>query len=157
MCTLSPNLFKVHTNDTIVAIDAAKQGVKVGEDTVSGLMFADDFVGMSETPEGLQKQMEKALEDTRKWRVTANVKNCAVVVCNEDKVNPVTFKWKWVEDELPIADQRTDLGVDVTKESFWDAHKEKVIGKGKAHVGKMDAILTDSHLDTRIKIVLQYD
>ena len=24
-------------------------------------------------------------------------------------------------------------------------------GKGKAHVGKMDAILTDSHLDTRIK------
>ena len=30
----------------------------------------------------------------------------------------------------------------------------KVIGKGKAHVGKMDAILTDSHLDTRIKIRL---
>ena len=24
-------------------------------------------------------------------------------------------------------------------------------GKGKAHVGKMDAIPTDSHLDTRIK------
>ena len=24
--------------------------------------------------------------------------------------------------------------------------------KGKAHVGKMDAILPDSHLDTRIKI-----
>ena len=27
----------------------------------------------------------------------------------------------------------------------------KVVGKGRAHVGKMDAILTDSHLDTRIK------
>ena len=27
----------------------------------------------------------------------------------------------------------------------------KVIGKGKAQVGKMDAILTDSHLDTRSK------
>ena len=26
-----------------------------------------------------------------------------------------------------------------------------MIGRGKAHVGKMDAILTDSHLDTRIK------
>ena len=26
-----------------------------------------------------------------------------------------------------------------------------MLGKGKAHVGKMDAILTDSHLDTRIK------
>ena len=27
-----------------------------------------------------------------------------------------------------------------------------MIGKSEAHVGKMDAILTDSHLDTRIKI-----
>ena len=31
---------------------------------------------------------------TRKWRVTANVKKCAVGVRNEDKVSPVTFKWK---------------------------------------------------------------
>ena len=45
----------------IVATEAAKQRVTVGEDTVSGLMFADGFVGISQTPEGLQKQIEKAL------------------------------------------------------------------------------------------------
>ena len=107
-CTVSPNLFKVYIDDMIVAVEAAKQGVTMGEDTVSGLMFADDFVGISETPEGLQEQVEKALEYTRKWRVTANVKKCAVVVvvvCNEDKVNPINLKWKWGEDELPIVDQ----------------------------------------------------
>ena len=102
-CTLSPNLFKVYINDMIVAVEAAKQGVTVGEDAVSGLMFADDFVGISETPQGLQ-QIEKTVEYIRKWRVTANVKKCAVVVCNEDKLNPVTFKWKWGEDELPVVD-----------------------------------------------------
>ena len=59
---------------------------------MSGLMFADDFVGISEIPEGLQKQIEKAAEYTRKWRVTANVKTCAVVVCNEDEVNAVNFE-----------------------------------------------------------------
>ena len=32
-------------------VAAAKQGVTVGEDTLSGLMFADDIVGISETPE----------------------------------------------------------------------------------------------------------
>ena len=48
-------------NDMIVAVEAAKQGVMVGEDAVSGLMFADDFVGISETPEGLQKHVGKAL------------------------------------------------------------------------------------------------
>ena len=44
-CTLSPNLFKVHIDEMIVvAAEAAKEGVTIGEDTVSGLMFADDFV-----------------------------------------------------------------------------------------------------------------
>ena len=38
------------------------------------------------------------------------------------------------------------------KNSSWDAHICKIVGKGKAHVGKMDAILTDPLLDTRIKI-----
>ena len=52
-CTLSPNLFKAYINDMIVAVEAAKRGVTVGEGEVSGLMFADDFVGISETPEGL--------------------------------------------------------------------------------------------------------
>ena len=84
--------------DLIVAVEAARQGVTVGEDAVSGLMFTDDFVAISETPEGLQKQTEKALEYTRKWRVTANGKIFSGVVCDENKVNPKTFSWKWGED-----------------------------------------------------------
>ena len=50
-CTLSPNLFKVYINDIVATVEAAMQGVTMGEDTVSGLMFAHDFVGVSETPE----------------------------------------------------------------------------------------------------------
>ena len=50
------------------------------EDTVSGLTFADDFVGISETPGGLNKQLDKALliEYTRKWRGAADVMKCAL-------------------------------------------------------------------------------
>ena len=68
----------------IVAVEAAKQGVTMGEDAVSGLMLADDFVGISETPEGSQKQI--ALEYTRKWRVKANVKKYAVSSCMWQKI-----------------------------------------------------------------------
>ena len=83
--------------------------------------------------------------------MTANV---AVVVCNEDMVNPVTFERKWEEDDLPIVDQYTYLGVDMSEDCPWDTHIAKVVGKGKAQVGKMDAILTDPHLDTRIKVCI---
>ena len=82
--------------------------------------------------------------------MTANAKLWAVVVCNEDEVNPVNFKWKWGEDELPIVDQYTYLDVEISKDCSWDVHIAKVIGKGKSQVGKMTAILTDSHLDTWI-------
>ena len=115
------------------------------------MMFANDFVGISDILKGLQKQRKRALEYTRKWRVKANVKKCAVVVCNEDKVNPVNFKWKWGEDELQIVDQCTYLGVEISKDCSWDAHIAKVIEKGKSQVGEMDAIPTDPHLYARIK------
>ena len=74
-----------------------------------------------------------------------------VVVCNEDKANPIKFSWKWGEEELPIVDHYTYLGVEISKDCSWDTHIAKVIGKGKAHIDKMGAILTDSHLDTRIE------
>ena len=48
---------------------------------MSGLMFADGVMGISETPGGLPKQIEIALEHTRKWRVTTNVSKNAVLVC----------------------------------------------------------------------------
>ena len=70
----------------IVAVEAAKQGVTVREDTVSGLMFADDFAGISETPEGSQEQIKKALE------YTIGSGDAAEVVRNEDKVKPATFE-----------------------------------------------------------------
>ena len=58
----------------IMAIEAAKQGIKVGEDIVSGLMFVEDLAGIFGTPEGLKKRIEKALEHTTtKWRVMANI------------------------------------------------------------------------------------
>ena len=78
---------------------------------MSGLMFADDFVGIPEIPEGLQKQRQQQ-RTLRNEELQRKSKKCAVVVCNEDKVNPAIFKWMWGEDELPIADQYTYLGVE---------------------------------------------
>ena len=41
----------------VVAVEAANQGGTVGEGTVSGLMFADDFVGKSEAhPKGCRNR-----------------------------------------------------------------------------------------------------
>ena len=103
----------------------------MGGDTVSRLLFADGFVGISETAEGLQKQTETALliEHTRKWRVSAIVKKCAVVFGVEDKLNQVNFSWKLGEYEVPIVDQYTHLGLEVSKYCSWDTHMAKKRGR----------------------------
>ena len=71
-----------------------------------------------------------------------------------NKVSPVTFKWKWGEGELPIVDQVTYLARRPKKVFSWDVHRAKVIRKGNAHIGKMDAILTDSHLEKKKCILM---
>ncbi|CAM9483396.1 unnamed protein product, partial [Sphacelaria rigidula] len=43
------------------------------------------------------------------------------------------------------------LGVEISKHCSWDAYINRVIKKGKAQMGRMDVILKDPHLDTRIK------
>ena len=48
---------------------------------MSGLMFGDDFVGISETPEALQKQIEKALEYSRKWSDSEGKNVCCSSSC----------------------------------------------------------------------------
>ena len=52
------------------------------------------FVEIWKTPEGSQKQTEKALEYTIKWR---------------------KGECKWEEDESPIANQYTYIGVEISK------------------------------------------
>lgn len=51
--------------------------------------------------EGLQKQIDPALEVARKWRLSGNVKKCAVVACDDSKVEEVYFKWKREDEEPP--------------------------------------------------------
>ena len=71
-------------------------------------------------------------------------------------MNSVTFKRKWGQDELPVVNQHTGLDVEISRKTSLDMHtnKENVIGKGKAHSGNTDEILTDPNLDTKINDIV---
>ena len=59
-------MFKVLIIDLMVAIGAVQQGVKVGDEMLSGLMFAVDFVGVSGTAAGLQEQQQDYRNKSRR-------------------------------------------------------------------------------------------
>ena len=76
-------------------------------------------------------------------------------------MNPVSFRWKWGEDELPIVDQYTYLVVEISMACFWDANIAKATGKGKAawegnanFVKQLEAVQIAADKDSRM---LKYD
>ena len=55
--------------------------------TVGEMLFADDFVGISDSKENLPKLLDVVYSYCSKWRLRANVSKSAVMVFSKDAVN----------------------------------------------------------------------
>ena len=58
-CSLSPILFSVFINDLLKEVEQTGLGIQLSSGkTVGGMLFADDFVGISDSKESLQKLID---------------------------------------------------------------------------------------------------
>ena len=58
-CSLSPILFSVFVNDLLKEVEQTGLGTQLSSGkTVRGMLFADDFVGISDSKESLQKLLD---------------------------------------------------------------------------------------------------
>ena len=58
-CSLSPILFSVFINDLLKEVEQAELGIQLSSGkTFGGMLFADDFVGVSDSKESLQKLID---------------------------------------------------------------------------------------------------
>ena len=91
-CSLSPILFSVFINDLLKEVEQTGLGIQLSSGkTVGGMLFADDFVGISDSKESLQKLID-VYSYCSKWRLRANVSKSAVMVFSKHAVNGY---WKW--------------------------------------------------------------
>ena len=65
--------------------------MKFSENTISGLLFADDFIGIAETGSALQSFVDIVYKYSKHRRFEANVNKCAVVIVS--KLGEVSGKW----------------------------------------------------------------
>ena len=74
-CSLSPILFSVFINGLLKEVEQAGLGVELSDgSTIGGMLFADDFVGVSNSEEELQRLINVAHAYCCKWRLKANVR-----------------------------------------------------------------------------------
>ena len=79
-CSLSPILFSVFINGLLKEVEQAELGIELSNGAIiGGMLFADDFVGVSDSGEELQKLIDVVHAYCCKWRLKANVSKSAVL------------------------------------------------------------------------------
>ena len=153
-CSLSPILFSVFIDDLLREVEKADLGIQLGGGKkVGGMLFADDFVGVSQSKEGLQKLISVVHGYCNKWRLKANVCKSAVMVFSR---NPVEGEWKWGEHLLPRVSNYTYLGIDLACNGAWDVHIQKIRDNCKKKVNQLHSVISkrDINLSARRLLLL---
>ena len=79
-CSLSHILFSVFINDLLKEVEQTGLGIQLSNaKTVGGMLFVDDFVGISDSKENLQKLLDVVYSYCSKCRLRANVSKSAVM------------------------------------------------------------------------------
>ena len=87
-CSLSPILFSVFINGLLKEVEQTGLGIQLSSGkTVGGMLLADDFVGISDSKEGLQKLIDVVYSYCSRWILQANVSKISVMVFSKDAVN----------------------------------------------------------------------
>ena len=151
-CSLSPILFSVFINDLLKEVEEAELGVELNTgNRISGLLFADDFVGVSDSKESLQKLIDVVHRFCNRWRLRANISKSAVMVFSR---NMVEGDWMWGKQKLPNVSSYTYLGVEFSHNGAWDLHIKKVVDTGRGKINKVHSIISNRDINLSARRLL---
>ena len=85
-CTLSPWLFNVFLDNIVKeAREGFKEGVRLGNETVDVLLFADDMVLVADSEESLVVNLKKLDEALTKWEIKMNWEKTEVMKVGRER------------------------------------------------------------------------
>ena len=134
--------------------ECAGDGLPVGDTQLAGQSYADDTVGASGTPLGLQRIIDvmKCFGDT--WGCLANVKKSHVMLVGPDaaRAGARGVRFRWGNHELAIVDKTKYLGLWLTKDWTWPCHVAEARRKGMLAFRKWTPVLASPRLTVNVKL-----
>ena len=112
------------------------------------MLFTDDFVGVSDSRESLQKLIELVHRYCNKWRLKANVSKNVVMVFSK---NSVEGGWKWGEHKRPNV---SSYSIDFAGNGAWDVHLKKVLDNGRKKVNQFHRVISNRDINLSARRLL---
>ena len=111
--TLSPTLFNLFVNTLATEIKELNCGIKIGDTTVSILLYADDIVLIAETETSLQKMLDTVYKWCQKWQLNINCSKTQIVHFRKKSERESNFEFKLGEKCIEKVNKYRYLGVEL--------------------------------------------
>lgn len=108
---LSPTCFSTYLNGLLCELKNSKIGVKLGNETVNVLAYADDLVLLAETATDMQKLLDITNNWCNNWKLTVNANKTKIVHFRRKNFKNCQAILKMGETVLNQADNYRYLGV----------------------------------------------
>ena len=96
-------------------INPVERGVRVSEQMVSLLMYADDIIQISDSPEGLQQQLDVVHKWSTKWNLCVNIDKTKAIHFRRASDPCTTFSFKLGGNNVDIVNSYRYLGLELNK------------------------------------------
>jgi len=107
-CVLSPILFALYLNDLEEILPG---GIFLGQTNVKVLLYADDLVLLSDTPDGLQEMIDALFAYCLRWGLTVNMDKSKTLVFRKTARIPANLVWHFGNEQIQNVNQYKYLGV----------------------------------------------
>ena len=164
---LSPKLFNTFLSDIAEHLDL-DCGVDIYGMNVAYLLYADDLVLMSSSPDKLQSQLNKLFQYCRKWHLIVNMTKSNIMIFN-DKRKKNTYNFKYGDATVEKVESYKYLGFilntshkDIffeTYDQLWDKGRKAAYEANSCcyqHIGKPDPRMALKVFDSQIRPCLDY-
>ena len=128
---MSPILFSIFLADVEMQLaEHGNDGITLDQLSLYLLLFADDAVIFSETPEGLQKSLDNFEIYCQKWNLTVNVDKTKIVVFRKGGILAQDESWTYNNQPVEIVSAFNYLGIVLSSGGSFISATKTLAGKG---------------------------
>lgn len=127
-CILSPILFSLYMNDLA---DVLPGGVNVANTNVKVLLYADDIVILSDSPNGLQEMIDCLHRYCLTWSLRVNLDKSKIMIFRTGPRVSKNLRWQFGDEPVDIVNNYKYLGVEINYNLSFKKHLKNKLATAK--------------------------